>query len=242
MEWEPTGRGPLDVKGTLILAIRSVYAVENLDGIFDSARGRVVDRHHGVLVLGGMAFVEGVQLGTDLEGRDPTYLIEQTLLMLAGKDFDRECPGLETWRIRVEEVRREKEERRARVAAKALAILTAHLDEEQLVELETTGEFHVIGADGYQYLITKKGHHNVFRIEDGKQTFMYCIVTQGFVPEHDQMLAQMLLLQANPVMFHEITNTWEMGEDGKWKLVKKSRDPDPIGNPFAVALQDLDLG
>lgn len=239
------GLGPFDVEGTLLIAIRSAYTV---DGVIDwdiDGGGRVQDRHQGVLILGGMAFIEGVKVGTDLEGGDPTRVVEQTCLMLAGKDFERLTPGLEAWRIRVEERRREDQERREQderkrevAASKARAILTAYLNEEQLVEFEDTGEFHVIGADGFKYLVTNKGHHNVFRIEDGKRTHMYCIVSRGYVPDHDQMLSQMFLLQADPTMFHEIANTWEMGEDDHWKLVRKGREP-VFENAFEIDLQAM---
>jgi hypothetical protein len=46
------------------------------------------------------------------------------------------------------------------------------------------------------------------------------------VPSHDQMLAQMLLLRANPSMFHEITNTWRLDEDGQ--RVFQPNEPAPL--------------
>jgi len=242
-----TGHGPFDIEGTLLVVISSAYTIEGNVQWDDYNGERVQDRHQGVLIIGGLAFIEGVQVGTNLEGRDPTPAIEQTCLMLAGKDFDRDTPDLEAWRIRAEEQRRARiernriaEDKRKKAAAKALAILTEYLSEEQRVEFETTGDFTVIGADGYQYLITSSGHHNVFRIEDGKKMFMYCIVCRGFIPKHDQMLAQMFLLQANPTMFHETTNTWGMGEDGTWKMVKRGQGH-VIENIFEQALQDIDL-
>jgi hypothetical protein len=225
------GQGPFDVDGTLLLAIRSVCSIDGVTDWDNYNGGRFADRHQGVILTGGLAFIEGIKVGTDLEGQDPTRVIEQTCLMLAGKDFDRNTPNLEAWRIRIEDNRRAKKEKRERILAKARAILTQHLSEEQLVQFEATGEFTVIGGDGYQYLITDKHHHNVFRIEDGKQTHMYCIVSEDLVPDHDQMLAQMLLLQANPEMFHKITNTWVMGENETWKFVRQGPE---------MAVQDLD--
>ena len=64
----------------------------------------------------------------------------------------------------------EKELARKVVLGKAKAILREHLNEEQQVEFDSTGSFHVQGADGHLYLITDKPHHNVFRIEDGRPT------------------------------------------------------------------------
>jgi hypothetical protein len=236
------GQGPFDVEGTLLIAIRAVCSIEGITDWDTYTGGRVNDRHEGVIIMGGMAFIEGATAGHDLEGRDPTRVVEQTCLLLAGKDFDRDTPDLEAWRIRAEEdyrarkeKQREQDERRARALAKARAILTNYLDEKQLAEFEASGEFHVLGADGFTYLVTSKGHHNVFRIEDGVQTYMYCIVSKGFIPDHDLMLSQMFLLQASPEMFHKTTNTWKKGEDGNWKFVKVEREPGHEEyNPFVL--------
>ena len=238
-------QGPLDVEGTLLIAIRSVCSIEGVTDWDTYAGGRINDRHEGVIFIGGMAFIEGAKVGTDLEGRDPTRVVEQTCLLVAGKDFDRDTPDLEAWRIRAEEdlrARRERQresnEKHARALAKARAILTSYLDEEQLVEFEATGDFHVLGADGFTYLVTGQGHHNVFRIEGGERTYRYCIVSKGFIPDHDQMLSQMFLLQANPEMFHATTNTWKKGDDGNWKFIKVERDHEVEQyNPFD--LQDI---
>lgn len=211
--------------GTLILALRSVYTVGDIGGIVDSARGRIIDRHDGVFVMGGVAFVEGPRIGVSLEGIDPAYLIEQTCLLLAGRDYDRDTPGLEKWRIGVEDARRATKERHDQIEAKARAILMDHLDDTQLAEFESSGEFHVVGADGHTYLITGEEQHNVFRIEDGRKTFEYCVVTKNVVPICDQMLAQMLLLMTNPAMFHEVTNTWTLSEEGERTLIHHSQDP-----------------
>ena len=238
-------QGPFDVEGTLLISIRSVCSIEGVTDWDTYAGGRVTDRHEGVIIIGGMAFIEGAKVGTDLEGRDPTRVVEQTCLLVAGKDFDRDTPDLEAWRIRTEEDlrarrerQRERNEKHTRVLAKARAILTSYLDEEQLVEFEATGDFHVLGADGFTYLVTGHGHHNVFRIEGGEKTYMYCIVSKGFIPDHDQMLSQMFLLQANPEMFHQITNTWKKGDDGNWVFIRVERDHEiEQYNPFD--LQDI---
>jgi hypothetical protein len=240
------GQGPFDVVGTLLIAIRTVCSIEGVTDWDTYTGGRVNDRHQGVLIIGGMAFIEGVQIGTDLEGRDPTRVVEQTCLLLAGKDSDRDPPDLEDWGIRAKEDfrarkerKREENERRTRALAKARAILTSYLDEKQLAEFEATGEFHVLGADGFTYLVTSKGHHNVFRIENGVQTYMYCIVSRGFIPDHDLMLSQMFLLQADPATFHKITNTWKKGDTGDWEFIRVEREPGyEEHNPFAFVFDD----
>lgn len=179
-----------------------------------------------------MAFVERAYTGIDLDGQDPSYLIEQTCLLIAGKDYDRNIPRLEAWRVRLEEERRERKAKRDSVEAKARAILMAHLDETQVSEFESSGSFHVLGADGYTYLITSREQHNVFRIEEGRRTFEYCIVTRDFVPLQDQMLTQMLLLTTHPAMFHQIANTWEIREDGT-RIRIAGRLVDVLENPAA---------
>jgi hypothetical protein len=204
---------PLD--GTLILTIRAVYELD-----------------HGIWIDGGLAFVERAYMGIDLEGQDPSYLIEQLCLLLAGKDYDRSTFGLEAWRIRLEDEKRERKAKRDSVEAKARAILMAHLDETQVSEFESSGSFHVLGVDGYTYLITSKEQHNVFRIEGGRRTSEYCIVMKDFVPLQDQMLTQMLLLMTTPTMFHQIANTWEIREDGT-RIRIAGRLVDVLENPAA---------
>lgn len=200
-------------EGTLVLVLRSCVSWDNFDGMLDSDGGQVRDRH-GVLVLGGLAFVEGIHEGSDVGEEDPARWIEQACLALAGKSYDHEVPGLDPALEHIGRRRLEKEEARRQVEVRAKELLRSHLEEAQVEEFDQKGEFHVRGADGYLYLITNQVQHNVFRVEDGRRTFEYCIVVQDYVPNYDQMLAQMLLLRANPAMFHEITNTWELTVSG----------------------------
>jgi hypothetical protein len=208
------GRELLDEDGTLILVVRSSCRWDNFDGFLDSDNGQVLDRH-GVLFNGGLVFVEGAHRGIDLEGQDPIRIIEHSCLSFAGREYDRTIPGLVPSLTHINEERQKAEERRTQVQARARTILLAHLNDEQKEELEASRYFHVRGADGFLYRIIDKFQHNVFRVEDGRDTFEYCIVTKTHVPIHDQMLAQALLLMANPSMFHEVTNTWALTEDGR---------------------------
>jgi len=196
--------------GTLILALRAAAAWNDFTGILDPYGVQVVDRH-GVLLMGGLAYADGVHIGIDLGDRDLVYQLEQTCLALAGKEFDQGVPHLLEFMARVGNRNQERVENSRR----ARELLRSHLNNEQCQEFDANGQFHVRGADGYNYLIIDQSHHNVFRVEAGRRVFEYCIVSKHFVPNHDQMLAQMLLLRANPSMFHEITNTWRLEENGQ---------------------------
>jgi hypothetical protein len=211
--------------GTLILVLRSVWQSTIYDGIVDYRGVKVVDRH-GVLLLGGLAYVEGLHVGIDVGDRDLVYQVEQTCLALAGAEFDQEVPEIPEFLVRVENRRREREETHCRITSRARELLRSHLNSEQRREFDANGQFHVRGADGYDYLIVDQFQHNVFRVEAGRRVFEYCIVSKHFVPSHDQMLAQMLLLRANPSMFHEITNTWRLDEDGQ--RVFQPNEPAPL--------------
>ncbi len=200
--------------GTLILILRSVWQSTIYDGIVDYRGVKVVDRH-GVLLIGGLAYVDGLHEGVDVGDRDLIYQVEQTCLALAGKEFDQEVPDLPEFIDHIGNRRREREETIQRVSHRARELLRSHLNNEQCREFDASGQFHVRGADGYNYLIVDQCQHNVFRVEGEHRIFEYCIISKHAIPNHDQMLAQMLLLRANPSMFHEITNTWRLQEDGQ---------------------------
>ena len=220
LNWEHTMQGLLEADGTLLLILRTAAAWDNFDGFLDSDNGQIVNRH-GVLVTGGLAFIERIHREIDLHGIDPIRHIEQTCLALAGKEYDRSTPELAEYVAHIAEERAERVKYYKLVESKARALLEAHLTPDQLEEFKATDEFHIQGADGYEYLLTNKFQHNVFRIEGGRRTVEYCIVTREYLPNYDQMLAQKLLLQANPEMFHKITNTWALTEDGKREMVSR---------------------
>ena len=50
------------------------------------------------------------------------------------------------------------------------------------------------------------------------------------------MLAQKLLLQADPEMFHKITNTWELTEEGKRVPIPKEA-PEEVELPEPYELE-----
>jgi hypothetical protein len=234
--WERTQQGLLKEEGTLVFVLRSVFPYGDENVLLDSSRGLITDRHH-LVILGGLAFIPGIQEGFDFTGRDPIRYIEHLCLAIASREYDHSIDGLEGFITQLEVTRRERYEAKQVVTDKARAILEAHLLPEQVEEFRAKDEFHIQGADGFEYLITNGYQHNVFRIEDGRRTFEYCIITRGFLPVYDQMLAQKLLLQANPEMFHRVTNTWSLAEDGTREIVSRGvvegfPEPNPNDEPL----------
>ena len=227
----------IEAPGTLIVSIRCSSAWDNFDGWLDSDHGGRIRDRHGVLVLCGIAFCPGLQEGIPLNGLDPVRIIEQVCMRLAGKEFDPNIPDIVPYprearqvtpedRVRVDALIRDidecwkrGEEERRQAQERALAILCEHLDEQQISEFDAHQQFCVQGGDGFTYLITNKSCHNVFRIEDGVKTVEYCLVTESKLPDPDQMLAQKLLLEADPEMFHKKTNAWILDE-GKRESVQ----------------------
>jgi len=197
---------------TLILVLRSVTPWDNFDGILDSDGGQINYRH-GVLILGGLSYVENLQTGVDLGDRDPTYFIEHTCLSLAGREHDRNSIQIYLDGIAVKKKADKKKE--DAIKRRARKILFSLLDETQREEFKKKKSFHVLGKDGFTYLVTGRYQHNVFRIEDGRRTFEYCIITKNHVPLYDQMLSQKLLLESSPQMFLNISNIWLLTEDGQ---------------------------
>jgi hypothetical protein len=197
---------------TLILVLRSVSSWNDFEGILDASGRQVVDRH-GVLILGGLSYVENLQAGIDLGDRDPTYFIEHTCLSLAGKEHDRS--SIQVYIDGIAAKKKAEKKREDTVKRRSRKILFSLLNETQREEFKKKKSFHVVGKDGFTYLIINRHQHNVFRIEDGRRTFEYCIITNNYVPLYDQMLSQKLLLESNPQMFLDISNIWLLMEDGQ---------------------------
>ena len=94
---------------------------------------------------------------------------------------------------------------------KARKLLCRWLSPEQLAEFETKHRFHVRGADGHLYVIYDGYGHNVFRIEDGRKTMCFCLVTDKvWVPSFDLMLAQKVLLESDVGTFLDTANQREV--------------------------------
>lgn len=94
---------------------------------------------------------------------------------------------------------------------KAETLLRKILTPKQRMELETEGHFHVWAKDGFKYRITRSSGHNVSRVcpETGRVLARYCIVPKIFVPSSDRLLAQKLLLEADPERFISLSNVYK---------------------------------
>lgn len=93
---------------------------------------------------------------------------------------------------------------------KAESLLRKILTPKQRLELDQHGHFHVWAKDGFKYRINRQGGHNVSRVcpETGKTIAQYCIVPKIFVPSSDRLLAQKLLLEADPERFISLSNVY----------------------------------
>lgn len=102
---------------------------------------------------------------------------------------------------------------------KALRLLRGCLNEEQRAELDAAQRFRVLGPDGFTYLITYRGHGNVWRMRDQKPVANCCIVpVKGVqsdfkydaIPIYDLMLAQKLMIEADFEGFLRTANIVEI--------------------------------
>lgn len=242
--WYDDGPNALETDGTLLISLRSCAVWEDFDGWVNQDGTPFVDRH-GVLLMGGMAYLPTVQEGAELRDFTLEYYIEQTCLGLAGQDYDRQVDGVRTTiehhlqaRASLAERAREMEAKRKAAEVKARALLVEHLSEEQREELDRHKWFHVMGKDGFQYRIVFKAMHNVFRVEDGRRTVEYCLVSRDPIPTYDLMLMQKLMLEVMPDEFHRIANAWTIQDEGSsftWQIL----DPEtlevrevPVHTPF----------
>jgi len=107
-------------------------------------------------------------------------------------------------RAEAERLRKEAEEADAR----AEELLKQHLDEPQAAEYNKDKTFTVISKDGQRkYKIQKGWSHNVVRIDDnGRPVQSFCAHPSWSVPEHDNMLAQKLMLETAEEAFLAIAN------------------------------------
>jgi hypothetical protein len=241
LEYHEDGHTCFEGQGTLVLALRSAYAFDS-EFCDTDGQGRVPNRH-GVFIMGGLAYFPGVQAGEPLGEIDPVYWMEQACLRLAGKEYDHAIPitaydrpvppplTAEDHARHEEMIRRLWRHNNPEVKAKARAILRAHLNARQQEELDHRHQFHVMGGDGHQYVITEKAIHNVFRIVGGERAVEYCLVSEHAVPTFDLMLMQKLLLEADPAHFHRVANQWDLREDERKRVYFDPTTFEVRGNP-----------
>ena len=114
-------------------------------------------------------------------------------------------------RLVLEEVARETEklrlEKQKQAEEKALQLLLDNLEENQVEIFKKTGCFVVTGQSGKKYKINKGRVRNVEELrEDGTSERRMCFHPELFVPDHDTMLAQKLMLELNEPEARRIAN------------------------------------
>jgi len=105
--------------------------------------------------------------------------------------------------------------------ARSRELLLSYLNPIQKAQFEKTGEFTVRSPFGHRFLITASSHLNIYRLGPGnKRVARYCVVVDEAVPLYDSMLAQKMLIEADPIRFHETANVCRYEErDYKVDLV-----------------------
>ncbi len=121
------------------------------------------------------------------------------------------------WRQQEEDARRLEEKRKreeAEAKEKAEVLLLQHLSPQQKEDLRTKGCFFVeVGGETYQINRGYAGNVKLLDTKSSKVRKSFCIHPRVRVPDADAMLAQKLLLQANPEQFHKIANVTEYMPD-----------------------------
>ena len=204
-----------------------------------------LDKYASLFVMGGIGLVMGDTLGKPLEGADPIQLIRQ--LCMAAFAQSKGLPqgvlhplvqeGLVRHQTASTDIVDDYKQKQEAAQAKALELLSEHLDPMQIEELANHGQFHVWGLDGQRYRICRKHSHNVFRIVDGQAVTEYCIGVSTGVPTPDTMLMQKLLLESDPDLFLKTANVWDL-RDGKRRFLGNGASGlvDLNGRPMQAAV------
>lgn len=90
---------------------------------------------------------------------------------------------------------------------RARVLLLDHLDAEQRSSFEANNRFFVISSTGRKFCIHLGRQHNLWLVDDNNQhTTGYCGHIREYVPDEDNVLAQMLLLQSDEAEFLRVAN------------------------------------
>lgn len=114
---------------------------------------------------------------------------------------------------------------RIEVIERAETILCEHLPVEEVVRYHENKCFYVRAMSGRRYLIDcKKRQHNVFQVdEQGNKLMEHCaLVSDPYVPDADNALAQLLMLRFNEQRFLEVANTWDL-RHGRHLVAREER-------------------
>jgi hypothetical protein len=76
-------------------------------------------------------------------------------------------------------------------------LLSDHLSQEQRIEYETRGYFHVTGSDtGKRYRVQRGFQMNVEELDErGRRVRLLCFMPEGLLPLGDMLLAQKMALE-----------------------------------------------
>lgn len=119
------------------------------------------------------------------------------------------CPQNEAERDRRERerARLEREQQQREAAARARVLLLDHLDPEQRASFEANAKFFVTSSAGRKFCIHLGRQHNVWLVdENNHHTTGYCGHIRDHVPDEDNVLAQMLLIQSDEAEFLRVAN------------------------------------
>jgi hypothetical protein len=180
----PDVQGPLDGGGTLFFPCR---------GVSNFGRGQEA--------LFGLGWMEG-HCGRGEETDDPTDYLLTLLRDPFAQRRREEITMLETIDAGWDSVF---------ATQKARELLLSYLNDIQRAQFEKKGEFTVRSPWGTRFLIMAAGHLNIYRLGPGdKRLARYCVVVDAHVPVYDTMLAQKLLIETDPIKFHETANVFRM--------------------------------
>ena len=146
--------------------------------------------------------------GTDSTGTVQVFGIPQWGVWVETEDqrrdrLERERVQREEWQARA----KAQEEQRAKAKVRAKALLAMLLNDEQKKELRERNRFHIKSQLGRTYQIQQGRAGNVVLLDDNnKPITRYCIHSTMYLPDEDEMVSQMLLLQADEQRFLNTAN------------------------------------
>ncbi len=170
------------------------------------------------------------------------------------------CSGVEReWRVSITDIRnalpearatfmrmRERvlgpeKKKRTKAERKAKSLLYRFLNREQKRELHLQKSFTVLGGDGRTYQVTWGSCNNVRLLENGRPRFSLCLVSKEFLPTADLMLAQKVLLEADPDRFLRTAQVFEFETKRVFPngaFLAEGKDP-PVLNEVTDEVQEL---
>jgi hypothetical protein len=105
------------------------------------------------------------------------------------------------------ERRREAEARKKEAEERARELLLSVLDDENKERYEKSSHIIVKGRSGKSYKIKCGRVHNIYELDQhGREVMQYCVHVINPVPNHDNVLAQKLLIETDEDHFQRLAN------------------------------------